>query len=143
MPHEIHKERLYPVPIEDVWSVISDHRSLHRWLVPGMKVRLDPEGVPAPNGLGAIRVIEGWGVRVREEVVEYAPPTRLCYTVLSGFPLDNHLGQIDLSTRDNQTHLSWRVTFEPHIPGTGWLMYRIVNATFGQGLARLGRLLAQ
>ena len=141
MSYVVHKERLYDAPLDAVWAIISDHCGMHRWLVPGMKVRLEPEGVPAPNGVGAVRIIERAGFKAIEKVVTFEPPHRMSYTVLAGFPIQNHLGEIVLQSQGEQTQISWTVTFEPKYPGTGWFLKAIVNNVIGKGLKRLGPLL--
>ena len=47
---------------------------------------LEREGDPAPNGVGAIRVLSSVGPPLREEVIAYQPPTRFSYKLLSGAP---------------------------------------------------------
>lgn len=132
---------VFDAPIEAVWEVISDHCGMHRWLVPGMRVRLDPPGEVTPNGVGAVRVIERGGYAGREEVVRFEPPHRLSYRVLTGFPIDNHLGEIVLDGQGPKTQLCWTVTFDARYPGTGWLLKGIVDRVLGQGLARIHGLL--
>ena len=87
MSREIVVEHRFTAAVDVVWEKVSDHCGMRRWLVPGMSVRLQREGDPAPNGKGAVRVIEGAGVRAVEEVVEFEPPNRMVYVVLSGFPI--------------------------------------------------------
>ena len=141
MSYLVRKECVYDAPADAVWAIISDHCRMHRWLVPGMKVRLEPEGVPAPNGVGAIRIIELAGYQGKEKVVAFEPPHRMSYTVLSGFPIKNHLGEIVLQSQGEQTHVAWTVTFDAKYPGTGWFLKGIVHRVIGQGLKRLAPLL--
>jgi uncharacterized protein YndB with AHSA1/START domain len=142
MGHRIHLERRYAAPIEAVWAVVADHRGMSRWLAPGMRIRLEPQGSPTPDGVGAVRVIGRAGLAVAEEVLEFEPPRRLVYTVRSGFPLEDHRGVVVLSEDEGATRLTWTITFEPRYPGTGWLVVVIVRLVFLLGLTRLGRLLA-
>jgi len=141
MSYVVYKECVYDAPVDAVWAIISDHCGMNRWLVPGMKVHLEPEGIPAPNGVGAIRVIERFGYRGQEKVLSFEPPHRMSYTVLSGFPIQNHLGEIVLESRGEQTHLAWTVSFDTKYPGTGWFLKGIVHQVLGRGLQRLASLL--
>ena len=140
MSYVVYKQRLYDASVDAVWAIISDHCGMHRWLVPGMKVRLEPEGVPAPNGVGAVRVIERVGFKAIEKVVLFEPPHRMNYTVLKGFPIKSHLGEVVLQAQGEQTQVSWTVTFDPKYPGTGWFLKAIVNNVIGNGLKRLASL---
>jgi uncharacterized protein YndB with AHSA1/START domain len=135
------QEKQVRASVEDVWDVISDHRGMHRWLVPGMRVRLDPEGDPVPNGTGAVRVIERFGYSGREEVLDFEPPQRMTYTLRSGFPIDDHLGEIRITDQDQGAQVRWTVRFAPRFPGTGWLIRIIVSHVLRSGLNRLPRLL--
>ena len=137
----IRVEKFLAAVPERVWEIISDHRGMDRWLVPGMQVRLEPEGDPPPNGRGAIRVIERFGYCGREEVLAFEAPRRMTYTVLDGFPIDDHLGELLLEPRDGGTHLVWTVKFAPRYWGTGWLLQAIVSRVLRRGLTRLPALL--
>jgi len=135
-------EHRFSAPVEVVWERVSDHRGMRRWLVPGMNVRLQWEGEPAPNGKGAVRVIEGAGVRAVEEIVEFEAPHRMVYEVLSGFPIKDHRGEITLEPEDGTTLLVWAVRFKPRYPGTGGVLRWIVRRVFRRGLRRLEDLIA-
>jgi hypothetical protein len=70
-------------PVQAVWDRYTDHVSWTEWAGMG-KVRLDREGIPAPNGVGCVRVISNSGVKVFEEVVSFDPPERMTYRVVKG-----------------------------------------------------------
>lgn len=137
MGHRIVFQRELLFPIETVWALVSDHCSMNRWLIPGMKVRLEPEGDPPPNGRGAIRLMTRGMYRGAEKILDFEPPHRMTYTVLYGFPIDNHLGEIVLMPTSKGTKLRWTVTFEARYYGTGFMMDAIVRRVLGQGLRRL------
>ena len=142
MSREIVVEHRFTAAMDVVWEKVSDHRGMRRWLVPGMSVRLQREGDPAPIGIGAVRVIEGAGVRAVEEVVEFDPPNRMVYVVLSGFPIKEHRGEIRLEPEGGTTRLVWTVGFDPRYPGTGGILRWIVRGVFSRGLRRLEELIA-
>lgn len=127
-------------PVEAVWSVATDHCGLGRWLVPGAKVHLDPEGSPTPNGAGAVRVIETMGYKTIERVIDFEPHRRMTYTVQRGFPVHDHLGEMLLDEADGGTEVVWTVRFRPKLPGTGPLLALVVRQVIGGGLKRLARL---
>ena len=142
MSREIVVEHRFTAVVDVVWEKVSDHCGMRRWLVPGMSVRLQREGEPAPNGKGAVRVIEGAGVRAVEEIVEFEPPNRMVYVVLSGFPIKEHRGEIRLEPEGSTTRLVWTVGFDPRYPGTGGILRWIVRGVFSRGLRRLEELIA-
>ena len=92
-------------------------------------------GHPEPGGVGAIRKVGAPPVWGREEILEYEPPRRLVYTILSGQPVRDYRAEVELTPVDGGTAISWRSRFEPVIPGTGafmrWFLARIVG-----GMAR-------
>ena len=98
--------------IETVFDTMTDHRGLagNVWLF--RRSTLEREGTPAPNGVGAIRRLVAIGPPFVEEIVEYQRPTRWAYTLLSGAPVRDHLGTIDLRESDAGTEISW------HLRGT-------------------------
>jgi len=137
MGYVIREERHYEAPIECVWAVLSEHRRMPEWLTPGIKVYVKPEGVPAPNGVGAVRVMRRGGYRGEEKVVVFEPPHRLSYTVIRGFPVAEHLGEMVLESVEGGTKLVWTVTFRPRYFGTGWVLNAIVKRVLSSGLSRL------
>ena len=138
----IRHEALFPVDIERLWEVVSDHRGMNTWFVPGMHIRLDPEGSPEANGKGAVRIFERAGYQVVEEVVDFEPPHRFTYTVLKGFPIRDHLGELCLERAGDQTRLVWTIGFEAKVPGTGWLVKGMITRLLRKGFRRLARKLA-
>jgi Polyketide cyclase / dehydrase and lipid transport len=103
--------------IDLVFDTMTDHRRLadHVWMF--RRSTLDREGTPAPNGVGAIRRLTAIGPPFIEEIVAYERPTRWAYTVLSGAPIRDHLGTIDLREISTGTEVSWHLQGAMKIPG--------------------------
>jgi hypothetical protein len=108
-------------PAEVVFDVLTDHRG-YSHLTALRSSTLEREGQPAPNGVGAIRVLKLAGPPIREEVTEFQAPTRFAYRALSGVPAKSHVGTVDLSPAGTATELVWRVDTTPSlpIPGAAW-----------------------
>lgn len=111
--------RTTTAPPEAVFEAISDHRALPDY-TPLRRVELEKEGETAPNGVGAIRVLHAVGPAIREEVLEYEPPTRLVYRILSGAPLRDHLGTVtvepaEVDGRDG-SRVVWAIDSTPTVP---------------------------
>jgi len=110
--------RQIAAPPQTVFDVITDHRGYAK-ITPMRKVVLEQEGDPAPNGVGAIRVLYSVGPPLREEVVAYQAPTRFSYTVMAGAPIRNHLGTVELHPDGDGTRMVYAVRMEPTLPLVG------------------------
>ena len=119
-------------PPEVVFDVLTDHRG-YAGLTPLRKSELEREGEPAPNGVGAIRLLTAVGPPMREEVLVYERPSRFSYTVLSGLPVRDHVGTAELTAHDGGTKIVYAVRTEPTVPLAGGL----VVAAIKQGIGRL------
>jgi uncharacterized protein YndB with AHSA1/START domain len=111
-------ERQVAAPPETVFDVLVDHRG-YAAITPMRKSELEREGEPAPNGVGAIRVLHSVGPPIREEVLAYQPPGRFSYKLLSGAPVRDHVGTVLLTPEDGGTKVTYAVRTVPTIPIVG------------------------
>jgi uncharacterized protein YndB with AHSA1/START domain len=111
-----------------VFDVLTDHRG-YAAITRVRSVELEREGDPPPNGVGAIRALKAVGPPLREEVVGYEPPSRFAYTLISGAPLRDHLGTVDLTESAGGTRVTYRVETTPTVPVVGRLAVAIVRAS--------------
>jgi uncharacterized protein YndB with AHSA1/START domain len=100
-----------------VWDVVSDHAGMPRW-TPFRRAVLERPGQPDPNGVGAVRVLHLVGPPTREVVVEFEPPHRLRYRLLSGLPFRDYIGEITIEAEGTGSRLSTNLRFRARIPGT-------------------------
>ena len=114
--------RMSTASIETLFDVMTDHRGLADTTWMFRRTTLEREGTPAPNGVGAIRRLLAIGPPFIEEIVEYDRPTRWAYTLLSGLPIRDHLGTIDLCEVGTGTEVSWRLQGALKIPGVDRLI---------------------
>jgi uncharacterized protein YndB with AHSA1/START domain len=105
-------------PPEVVWEVLADLRGMSEY-TKFRKVEIEREGDPPPNGVGAIRVLHLVGPPVREEIIAFDPPRRFSYRMLSGAPVRDHVGTIELSPSGSGTRMSYVVETTPTIPLVG------------------------
>jgi uncharacterized protein YndB with AHSA1/START domain len=105
-------------PPEVVFDVLSDHRGFAKFTPSMRRSTLEREGEPGPNGVGAIRVFTFAGP-LREEVLTYEPPMRLSYTMLSGAPLRDHVGTLELTPSGTGTRFVYAVRTTPTLPLVG------------------------
>lgn len=132
-------EALIRGPIEPVWARYTDHVSWGRWAGLG-PVRLAREGVPAPNGVGCVRVIGVGPLAVHEEILEFEAPRRMTYAIVAGaVPLRDHHGEVTFQAEGDATRIVWRCRFRPALPGTGGLARLLLTRLFRRVLANLSR----
>jgi uncharacterized protein YndB with AHSA1/START domain len=113
-------------PPEVVFDVLTEHRR-YAELTPLRRSELEREGEPAPNGVGAVRVLRAVGPPLREEVIAYERPSRFSYTVLSGLPVRDQVGTVELTPAEGGgTRLVYAVRTEPTVPlGRGFVVAAI------------------
>ncbi|MDH6243542.1 SRPBCC family protein [Mycobacterium sp. OTB74] len=99
------------VPIDKVWSVLSDHQGIENW-IPASKVTMTEQGSPEPNGVGAVRRIAAPGPvpAIVERVTRYEAPHVLGYEALSGVLWQNHRGEVNLTETDGGTRIEWTLS---------------------------------
>jgi uncharacterized protein YndB with AHSA1/START domain len=124
-------EREIAAPPETVFEVLTDHRG-YADITPMRKVDMEREGEPAPNGVGAIRVLRAVGPPLREEVIAYEPPTRFSYKLLSGLPVRDHVGTVQLVPVDGGTRVTYVVRTIPTIPVAGFAVVGGTKLAVGQ-----------
>jgi uncharacterized protein YndB with AHSA1/START domain len=121
---------------ERVFAFYTDHVGWERWA--GVReVVLRQQGDPPPNGLGAIRVIRARGMAIEEEVTGFDPPGRMTYRLVAGAPVRDHEGIVRFEPEAGGTRVTWSVRFRPLVPGTGWLLRRVLESGLRDVLAKL------
>jgi uncharacterized protein YndB with AHSA1/START domain len=119
-------------PPGTVFEVLTDHRGYSE-LTPLRKSEIEREGEPSPNGVGAIRKLTAVGPALREEVIAYESPSRFSYTLLSGLPVRDHVGTVELTPNGAGTKMVYAVKTQPTVPVVG----AVVVAAVRQGVKGL------
>jgi uncharacterized protein YndB with AHSA1/START domain len=123
-------------PPARVFALYTDHVGWEKWA--GVKeVVLRQKGDPPPNGLGAIRVIRARGMAIEEEVTAFQPPARMAYRLVAGAPVRDHEGVVTFEPDGGGTRVTWTVRFRPLVPGTGWLLRRVLEGGLRDVLDKL------
>jgi uncharacterized protein YndB with AHSA1/START domain len=107
--------RQVAAPPEVVFDVLTDHRRYPE-ITSLRKAELEREGEPEPNGVGAIRVLTVAGPPMREEVLTYERPCRFSYKILSGLPVRDHVGTVELQPSGGGTEVTYAVKTTPTLP---------------------------
>ncbi len=113
-------------PPETVFEVLTDHRR-YADITPLRRSELEREGEPAPNGVGAIRVLSSVGPPLREEVIAYQPSSRFSYKMLSGAPARDHVGTVSLEPAGSGTRITYAVRTTPTLPVGGAAVVGVVK----------------
>lgn len=142
MSHIARAEAESAAPIETVWQLLSTVASWPTWSRHKL-ARLEREGSPTPDGVGAIRVLGVDPAKPhkvnREEVVAFDAPTHLGYILLSGLPLDDYRSDVTLATLPSGgTRISWESRFGTH-GVTGWFWVLVVRSVVKRWSADLAR----
>ena len=116
---------------ETVFDVLTDHRR-YAEITPMRKSVLEREGEPVPNGVGSIRVLTSVGPPLREQVIAYDSPSRFSYKLLSGAPVRDHVGTVELTPLDGGTRMVYAVRTTPTVPVAGFAVVGVVKQAIKQ-----------
>jgi len=130
--------RQVAAPPEIVFDVLTDHRRYPE-ITALRKAELEREGEPAPNGVGAIRVLTVAGPPMREEVIAYERPHRFAYKILSGLPVRDHVGTVELRPADGGTEVVYAVKTTPTIPLAGPVFMAVLKKAIRDLLAGVAK----
>jgi uncharacterized protein YndB with AHSA1/START domain len=131
-------------PPEAVFNVLTEHMG-YAEITPVRRVEMEREGDPAPNGVGAIRVLHSVGPPLREEVLAYDSPRRFSYTVLSGLPVRDHVGTVELTPNGAGTKVVYAVRTHATVPVVGGVVVAAIRQAIKQllnGVAKKSEQLA-
>ena len=125
-------------PIDVVWARVADITTWSEWGQWDETTRAR-DGVPAPDGVGALRRYRR-GRRVHtEEVVAFEPPARLAYEVRNGLPVSEYHAEVTLEPVGGGTRIRWVSDFDGANPVGGWFVYQVLRRFFPGTARRLAR----
>lgn len=124
-------EREVAASPEVVFDVLTDHRG-YAEITPMRKVELEREGEPAPNGVGAIRVLRSVGPPLREEVIGFERPGRFSYRMLSGAPVRDHVGTVSVEPAGAGAKVTYAVRTTPTLPVGGGAVVAVMKLAIKQ-----------
>ena len=124
-------ERTVAAPVETVFARLTDHRA-YASMTPMRQSVLETEGEPAPNGVGAVRRLSLVGPPLRERVTAYDEPAHFAYTLLSGLPVREHVGDVRLEPTGAGTRLVYRVTSHAKLKAAEPVLGVVLKRAIGQ-----------
>jgi Polyketide cyclase / dehydrase and lipid transport len=126
-------------PVEQVWPFVGEATRWKEWAGFTTSTLLRT-GIPAPDGVGALRRFAVGPVGSQEEVLVWSPPEHLGYRIVKGYPVRDYRADIRLSARPGGgTDLHWSARFDAKVPGTGLVVQaftRVLMANFARRLVR-------
>ncbi|MCG8317428.1 MAG: SRPBCC family protein [Pseudomonadales bacterium] len=140
---QIHIQQSFNAPVDTIFGILSDHVQLGDILSAEIKRVVDSDSDNV-NGLGSVRKLTIFPTPSFEETVTAFEPNKLIeYRITKGSPLKNHVGTMQFSTHGNQTHLDYRIEFEPKIglPLFGSIVKFGLETAISRGLAKLANSL--
>jgi hypothetical protein len=123
-----------------IYDLLLDAASWPRW-TSMESVEIERPG--DAQGLDEIRVNHRGRVTGRDQVVELIANRRYAYVALSGLPIKEYRGQVDLEPTANGTTIHWSSSFFPKYPGMGLMLQRGIGKFLqecAEGLARCAEL---
>lgn len=109
-----------PADAATVYALLRDGASWPLWS-PIESFELERAGAGDPDGSGAIWIFRKGRVTGRDEVAELVADRRFSYRHLTGLPVRDYRGDVDLEPTQGGTRIRWHISFLPRSPGTGWL----------------------
>jgi hypothetical protein len=117
-----------------VYALLRDGAGWPAWS-PIDSFELERPGADEPEGIGAVRIFRGGRVIGRDTIVELVPDRRFSYTHTSNLPVRDYRADVELEPTGEGTAIRWVSSFDPKVPGTGWLLRRGLDG-FVSKLAR-------
>ena len=106
---------------EALFDTLTDHAS-YKDMTPLRTRVVERPGDTDPNGVGARRRIGVVGPTQVEEVTVFVRPTRFAYKLISGLPVRDHVGTVELTTVPEGTRVDYHVRSTPSVPGLGLVL---------------------
>ncbi|SDJ23494.1 mxaD protein [Frankineae bacterium MT45] len=111
---------------QKVWDLVADHEGMSAWS-PVRSVTLEQEGSPDRNGVGAVRVLRLAGPPLREQITVFEPTHHLAYRMLSGAPVSDYTGEINVTPSGAGSRLVWSVQFRAKLPGAQFAVAAVIR----------------
>jgi hypothetical protein len=121
-----------------VYALLADGTTWPRWS-PIESYESENRVGTSPDGIGEIRIHRLGRTTGRDQIVELVPGRRFAYRSLSGLPVRDYVGEVDLEPTPTGSTIRWRASFVAKIPGTGALLERGIRRFLDQcahGLAQ-------
>lgn len=105
-------------PIDVVFEEYTDHERLAD-LPMVLSAKVVVPGRTEKNGLGAVRVVNGGVLRLREEIIGFERPRLMEYRILETWPIrsEHELGRVEFTEVPGGTKVVWTTVFTAKLLG--------------------------
>lgn len=111
--------KIIKAPIEAVFDAYTDHERLAD-LPMVISAKVVKPGTIERNGLGAVRVVNGGVLVLREEITGFERPHLMEYKIVESRPKSKHeLGRVEFSEVPGGTKVVWTTVFSVPLPVVG------------------------
>jgi hypothetical protein len=114
------------VSSDKLWNLLCDFGYS---LSSNITIKLETKGKPESNGIGSIRIVTIGKRQFLERLENIKPKCKISYSLLSGAPVKNYIGNIDIEPIRTNTLITWKVQFRPKVLGSGWIVKWFVKRT--------------
>lgn len=122
-------------PVRELFAELADHEQLSR--VFGVPVRRIRDGESEPNGVGSVRRMGSWPLRLEETVTAIAPQRSIEYRITrGGGPVRNHRGRLEFASVGTGSRVTWTIDYDS-LPIVGSAVQAMLSRALERGLAKL------
>lgn len=126
----IEHELTTKAPPATVFALLADGSTWPDWSPIG-SFELVEKGDNDPEGVGAVRIFRTGRIASKERVTMARPNEVFAYELVSGLAIRDYRAVVRLQPSGEGTRISWRSTFRPKLPGTGWVFQRQLGRFIG------------
>jgi len=122
-------------PVQQLFADLADHERLSR--VFGVPVRRVRDGEGEPNGVGSVRRMGSWPLRLEETVTAIEPARSIEYRITRGAgPVRNHRGRLDFASVGTGSRVVWTIDYDS-LPIVGGVVKKVLTRALERGLGKL------
>jgi hypothetical protein len=119
-----------PASVESLWATLEDYATWSSW-GPWDVSEIERPGADHPAGVGAVRRLAIGRRVLREETTRFEPMREMRYTVLSGIPVRDYEGVVELEPVGDRTRITWSSSFHGAPAILGPIIRRSLQSKFG------------
>ena len=122
-------------PVHELFAALADHERLSQ--VFGVPVRRVRDGDGEPNGVGSVRRMGSWPLRLEETVTAIEPARSIEYRITRGAgPVRNHRGRLDFASVGTGSRVVWTIDYDS-LPIVGGALKKLLSRALTRGLGKL------
>jgi hypothetical protein len=133
---QLHIDQFFRTDREKLWAIFTDFEASFSQSI---DVTVLEYGDPEDNEKGLIREIYINRKKLREKIIKIVPKESIEYQLISGVPVHDYFGIINLLPEKEGTTVRWIVTFKTKFPWPEWLIKRASRKNIKMVLDDIGK----